>query len=284
LFHIVILAVCVSITSANATLIIGAFNNETLFVASDSCMTFQAGERLQQFKVPKLFKVSDRCCVSICNRYGGYIRIPQTTNVVQFLLPKELSKICSQYSASETNLEVGIDQVNSHFAIVYHYYVANRLDADPNPETRLTYWGYDQTHQRFFAESYLFEPSSGTNVPPKIVAFARGSERIGAPLTLSAEVGFLSALIVPVATHREQPDDKMIPLRTQAFRDEVEQIVVQETPMPPQRVIQFMLELFELHKNHAPHFDYDKGWIDEPYVFFVITPTSTESVAFARSH
>ena len=146
LFHIVILAVCVSITSANATLIIGAFNNETLFVASDSCMTFQAGERLQQFKVPKLFKVSDRCCVSICNRYGGYIRIPQTTNVVQFLLPKELSKICSQYSASETNLEVGIDQVNSHFAIVYHYYVANRLDADPNPETRLTYWGYDQTH------------------------------------------------------------------------------------------------------------------------------------------
>jgi hypothetical protein len=254
---------------ANATLIMGTYNNGTLYVASDSCMTYQNGNTIQQFKVPKLFKISDYCCVSICNNYGGFVRIPQSTNVAFCLFPEQLANLCAQ-SNFETNDEIKIATVNARFATIYANFLLNCV-SKTDLETRLTYWGYDRSAQRFFVDSYLFDPSTGTNIPTRVVAFRRGNESIGTPLTLTAEVGFLSALIFPVASHSvDSSDDKLAPLRTVAFRQEVEQ-VFQETPMEPDRIVQFMLELFELHKNHAQHFDYDKGWIDEPYVFFLVT-------------
>jgi hypothetical protein len=253
---------------ANATLIMGTYNNGTLYVASDSCMTCQNGGAIQQYKVKKLFRVSDYCCVSICNNYGGFIKMPQTTNVALCLFPEQLGSLCAQLEA-ETNDQVKIATVNAEFAVIYENFILNSI-SKTDLETRLTYWGYDRSAQEFFVDSYSFDPSIGTNIPTRVVAFRRGNETIGSPLTLTAEVGFLSALIVPIASHAaDLPDDKLAPLRTSAFRQEVEQ-VFQETPMEPNRVEQFMLELFELHKNHAQHFDYDKGWIDEPYVFFVV--------------
>jgi hypothetical protein len=273
---------CAAAIKIHATLIMGTFNNGTLYVASDSCMTYQNGSYIQQFKIEKLFKVSDFCCVSICNNYGGYVSTPQKTNSTLYLLPNELNRLCTGIPPGITD-QSKIATINAQFAMVYANYLANRLSTDSNNlETRLTYWGYDRFENRFFIYSYLFDSSTGTNSPAKVVALNRGHENTGSPLTLTAEVGFLSALIVPILTNpADPPDDKLAPLRTQAFRQEVKQ-VFEEVPMKPDQVIQFMLELFELHKNHAKHFDYDKGWIDEPYVFFVVTPNGIVSTSFVH--
>jgi hypothetical protein len=41
--------------------------------------------------------------------------------------------------------------------------------------------------------------------------------------------------------------------------------------MSEEDIVQFMLEMFRLHKKYAATFSSDKGLIDEPYVVYKIT-------------
>jgi hypothetical protein len=255
-----------------ATLVIGIYNNDALYVGGDSLVTQGGANRS---RTDKIFLVSQTCCVSIANNYGGYVRDANSGKVSLVSLPQELGTICSNALPIQP-LESRIINIVTEFGNKYKDCVMRRLGSgttDGDNETVLCFWGYDNLKNSFFSYGWRF---SGTNRSSQVL-FDNGSEpRIGGPITFQGETSFPAGLIYPIVG---PPRDGTEPDKLSAFRTEELHRTIGEIysnfPIATERVVNCMLLIFELHKNHAATFTTDKGWIDEPYVIYKITRGAT---------
>jgi len=250
-----------------ASLVIAAYNDQAIYVASDSCLTqVNANYVPTHFKVTKLFKVSNSSCVSITGNYGMSFEIRNTGEVVVYpYLLNELARICAELSSNQDATAVRIRTVTNRFRLSYDNFVKAVTHLGTKPQaldgTRLLFTGYDEAGQTFFASSCYFQ---GTNRFDLTVAFARSmSNRIGSSIILQGESAFLPGLL-------SARDGPLPALRSDALNNAIASIIA-EVSIPQDQVVNCLVEMFRLHKDFAATFSSEKGWIDAPYVIYKIT-------------
>jgi hypothetical protein len=248
------------IQSSEATLIIAIYNNNAFYVCSDSLVSQQDSNH---FNAKKIFEVSKTCCVSIANNYGGPVRDAGTGHISLLFLPNELDKECAEFSHSPEPLQSVITNITARFKSKYDDYMSRKLPngtTNQDFKTRLCFWGYDDLNQSFFGYSCLF---NGTNHNDLESVFERGAKNTAGPLWFQGEDSFLPGLIM-------SQDKQLVALRTIEFNEGI-QAIRAELPLADDRVVKSILEMFRLHKQYAPIYSSEKGWIGEPYVIYKIT-------------
>ena len=248
-----------------ATLIIGLYNNDAVYLASDSRMTQPQGNGTRRtFNVRKIFPISDTYCVSIANNYGGLIQETNTGIVSLLLLPLELEVMCSNAYTVKQPIQSKITSIVSDFNSKYCEYMESRLSPPTIGEdvaTRLCFWGYDDSRKAFICSSYLFDRTN--RVPEGITFFVRGTNHVGSPVSLQGETTFLPAVLLA-------KDKALAQLRTDELSITFGTIMA-EVPIAENRVKDCILQMFELQKTHAAAYSTDKGWVGEPYVIYKLT-------------
>jgi hypothetical protein len=104
----------------------------------------------------------------------------------------------------------------------------------------------------------------------------RGPNDKAPDLAFQEEQNFLPALITPLITPTGS-QDSLAPLRSSDFSVTIVGLFA-GIPMPQERMVSCLLEMFRLHKLYAATFTNDKGWIGEPYVIYKITKTGVEQI------
>jgi hypothetical protein len=241
-----------------ASLVIGIFNNDTLFVAADS----QASELSSDKKMihRKIFKASDTCCVAITGQLGSTYK--KDSQVVGRVMLSEDLELISREVCLTTNLpREKISRVVSKFDSRYREFCAwQRKTGFEVQLTHLCFWGYDRMATNFFCGSYVY---SNTNVVYS-VPFQRGAKAAGKPIMFVGENEFLPALISAKSGPLKE-------LKSHEFERLTSEILNEESPVPEREIEHYILELFDLHSKYAAKFSANKGRIGEPYVIFKIT-------------
>jgi hypothetical protein len=248
-----------------ATLIIGLYNNDAVYLASDSLMTQTQGNGTQRtFNVRKIFPISDTYCVSIANNYGGFMQQLNTRGISLLLFPAELAIMCSNACSVKQPSQSKITAIVSGFNLKYCEYMQNRLAPPTIGEdvaTRLCFWGYDDSRKAFICYSYLF---NGTNqLPQESTFFVRGTNHVGSALTLQGEATFLPKLLYA-------KDGPLAQLRPDEISSTIGSVMA-EIPIAENRVTNCILQMFALQKTHAAAYSADKAWVGEPYVIYKLT-------------
>ena len=104
-----------------ATLIIAAYNNDTIYLAGDSCATVQDQNSPPiHFKATKLFKVSNSSCAALSGNYGAVIKRHRTGQVaLRPFLCDELERICGDVYPTEGTTPFKIEIVTNKFHASY---------------------------------------------------------------------------------------------------------------------------------------------------------------------
>jgi hypothetical protein len=248
-----------------ATLIIGLYNNDAMFLASDSRATYvEANGTQKTFTVRKLFAMSDTYCVSIVNNYGGYVQETRTGRISLLLFPAELAIMCSNAYSVKQPIQSKITSIVSDFHLKYCEYMQKKLAPRTSGEdmaTRLCFWGYDDSRKGFVCSSYLFDRTN--QVPQESTFFVRGTNHMGSAVSLQGESTFLPAVLYG-------ENKALAQLRTDEFTSTIGPIMA-EVPIAENRITKFILQMFDLQKTHAAAYSSDKGWVDEPYIIYKLT-------------
>jgi hypothetical protein len=252
--------------SLMASLVICIYNNNELYVASDSCSTVvpkieTINSPVMQFQTKKIFKVTDTCCVSITGDFGMSLSNQITGQMSKIFLPNGLETVCSNLNLAAEPLQSDIATVISRFNVRYSDYVNQALATGGNSKdingTRICFWGYDGSTHEFFGSSCYF---NGTNDIILEAAFdsASSPNYIG----LQGEDAFLPSVI--------RGPEKFAELHSNEFSKTIKDIY-RGTPVSEASMMNCILEMFHLHKTYAAQMSSDKGWIGEPYVIYKIT-------------
>jgi hypothetical protein len=242
--------------SSFATLEICIYNNNALYIGSDSLVTQNTNRILTE----KVFKIADTCCLTIADNFGSLVRDGKTGRISLCFFPEEIQSIANYSRLSKAPLQNSISNFVVAFGYKYRNWMQTKLQEGGELTTRLTFWSYDKTNGDFFGSSCLFD---GTNHVELETVFARGTRHIGPSVWFQGEQHFLPDLILS----KKKP---LADLRSDELAKNINAALM-ESPMSEQAIVQCMLEMFRLHKKYAASFSTDKGLIDEPYVIYKIT-------------
>lgn len=252
--------------SLMASLVICVYQNNELYVASDSCSTIvpKAGTTdvpVTHFQSKKIFKVADTSCVSITGGFGNSLTDQNNGQTSVVFLPNELENICNNLNSKTGQLQSDIATTVLRFNMRYSNYVNHALAAGVNNKdidgTRICFWGYDDSTRVFFGLSCFFQ---GTNSMVLEPAFDSASTPVY--IGIQGEDTFLPSII--------REPDKFAELRSDEFNKTIRDISA-GIPVSEERMINCILKMFYLHKTYAAQLSSDKGWIGEPYVIYKIT-------------
>jgi hypothetical protein len=257
-FRILLTAAVLLCVNAHATLVIAIFNDNSFYVASDTLIrsTVQAHGR-------KIFKVSDTCCVSIANCYGGQVEELSGKMTVLYL-PKELKTIADQ-STIISPLQCRITNIVESFNKAYRDFFWRKVGnwEEKDISTRLCFWGYDKTNQEFFASTYFLNK---TNAIESHKIFEHGQQSVGANIFIISGQG--SEIFL--ASFMNLGDEKFKELRPAGFVELMVQVQL-GNPVTESEMKKFILMMFDCHKKYAAKYSNDKSHVDAPYEIYKIS-------------
>lgn len=189
------------------------------------------------------------------------------TSAERVIFPFELGSICREIELRNHPSESGINEVNKMFMSKYME-CFNRLSPTGNIpsdtlNTRLVFVGYDPLREVFFQKSCLF---IGTNQPVLETRYERDSKCNQSDISFQGEGKFLPVLLT-------SSDSRFVKLRTSEFTRTAKDLEVDTSVISDDQAVEFILDLFRLHKTYAASFGLDKGLIGGPYVIYKITRT-----------
>jgi len=233
-----------------------------MYVGADSLVSLKRAETTNVVgTTTKLFVVSETCCASMENCYGGFIQNPAGGNPTLVFLPAELTRICKNDSAIQEPLAVKIERVVSNFTLPFRTYVSSV--GCTNCETRVTFMGFDKDREEFFMWSYVF---TGTNAPAlnRVWAIGKGDAK-GRFVAQGQESFFGTLFSLPPGG-----EDKLAALRTQQFvktRNDIDDGLA----VPEQEVVSWILEILNADEKWAIPLGFDDRPIGGPYLIVKIT-------------
>lgn len=254
---------------SEGTVIIGIYNNNTLYVASDSHVVGLTNNGSSN-GFSKIFRVSDKCLVSIGNNYGGVIRDVATKRDIIYYLPNELSKICND-SFVLNPLQTRMTNIINKFEWAYHYYMqqkTNNAIEIRNLSTWIQFWGYDDVRSNFFGTSYFFDR---TNKIEYQVFFETGTtNQYGNISIFSDSPNFLAEFTDFRNTQYAAlwPDGYM----------QTGLSVYAGFPLEEGVLRKFILQMFECQTKYASQHNSHPSIIGEPYFIWKITKEKVEQL------
>ncbi len=254
--------------SLTASLVITAYRDQVVYVASDSLVSGLDGT--PQSHAKKTFQMGDTCLVS----WTGFARWTPADKVSATAGPAPsiyaaLKKLCRECNSSREPLAAQRDQILREITGQYGDCMRCALSNGVSPDHlnaealagALSFAGYDPSSKAFFSQTYYFQ---GTNDVSAQTDFNIGPNVTGASVSFQGEFHFLSALVYG-------HDKKLTDLCPRKYRRDIGELLAPQTPIPEQRLVDCLLEMFRLHKQHASRLGYDKGAIGEPYRVYRVT-------------
>jgi len=123
-----------SCKSAQATLVISIYNNDAIYLGSDSLVSHLNGTA-EKRRVRKVFTLDKTCSVSIVGLNGGPVGDIYTGRLTNISIAAVLGSTCKHLLASEEPLQSKITNVLSRVGSAYKDYNLRRLQKTGNPET-----------------------------------------------------------------------------------------------------------------------------------------------------
>jgi hypothetical protein len=263
-------------SSLTASLVITAYRDQAVYVASDSLVSGLDGTPQSQAK--KTFRLGDTCLVS----WTGLSRLAPTNKVSQATDPVlsmdvALEKLCRDCNSGRepltTQRDLILRGITEQYRDCMRWAMSNGVS--PNDlnsqvlERTLSFAGYDPSTKAFFHQTYYFQ---GTNEVSGKTVFNFGPNLNGASVGFQGEYHFLAALVYG-------HDKKLAELCSEKYRRDIGELLAPQTAIPEQRLLDCFLEMFRLHKQHASQLGYDKGAIGEPYVVYKVTTQEITQIA-----
>lgn len=247
---------------SEASLVISIYNNNAVYLASDSLLTPGLDES-KKINGPKIFMVSTNFCVTMTGLFGNPITNTNHTPSGLFTLSDKLKGFCDEEYPQAKPLGAKIMAICDNFQTAHKNYLEKLKSAGvslspDHQETVLYFAGYDSLQTNFAGVQYVF----GTNMTSQGM-FERGANNFEAPIAIFGEADFLSAI-----------DSTNNDLRLKEIRSKLPDTFMQmwdETPLSEKEMTDLILQLFQLHKTYAASFIRDEGNIGEPYVIYKIT-------------
>jgi hypothetical protein len=259
----VLICVFAFLESANeskATLIIAMYNNDCIYLASDSLEGQTEGTNTWQVK--KIYKISPTCAATINGNYG-YSGAPQPNGGIPFYsFMNVFSNLCLNQRIDDTNRKIDAIYRGMHRAYYQLAFAINEKE-DEQSGTRISFWGYDTNSKCFFGKSAWFDV---TGESPLCTVFARGRTNIASNITFLGEDKFLPDLLF-------SDDAKLNPIRASpiyALAAPLLQSVQSGVNCSDEQMCNLMVAIFALHKTYAASNNPDEGHIGPPYVIYKI--------------
>jgi hypothetical protein len=248
--------------SSLATLIICIYNRNQIYLASDSQVSDCGGKRIGSHN--KIFPISQNCCIGLSGFCGGNPIQQSGGTFESSSLTRTLENLCREASANDAPLVSKMDAIATRLSILHCAIFSNEVPTNGTNQshflTKLQYAGYNATKHCFFSSSYMLDGTNGTHLEP---VFERGSTNNECSVTFQGEDKFPSALLTTT-------NMRLYKLRSAAFSEVIDDLKSGNS-VSDARIINFMLEIFKLHKEHSASMGYDDGWIGEPYLIYKIT-------------
>ena len=265
--------ICVPIS--RASLVIAIFNDDRLFLGSDSQATSfntNAAAAGPCETVAKMFPVSPTCFAAMTG-YNGPIANAHSadTGGGHSSLLDTLQKDSTNQYVLKTSLTNKIQDVVRDFYSTFNAFT-ERAELGGSSlhtaESLVVFWGYNHDNAAFFNDCFLFAPNGAVK---RFCIFKRGKkEKLGDNILFQGETDFLREVLA----NREP---KFASLRDAAFKNGIK-IINRNRYMSDKAVVHFMLMLFHLHKDHARDFFPDEGYVGEPYVIYKITKKASAQI------
>jgi hypothetical protein len=262
--------------SLTASLVITAYRDKAVYVAGDSLVSGLDGTPRSREK--KIFQLGDTCLVS----WTGLVRLGPRDKVSQTAGPAlssnaALEKLCQECNSGREPLaeqrEKILREITGQYRDCMRWALSNGVSADNLNANALggalSFAGYDPSSKAFFSQTYYFQ---GTNEVSGQTNFSIGANMIGASVGFQGEYHFLSALVYG-------HDKKLTQLCPKQYRRDIGELLSPPSAISEQRLVDCLLELFRLHKQHASRLGYDKGAIGEPYVVYKVTAQKVTQIA-----
>jgi hypothetical protein len=247
--------------STLATLVICIYNDDAIYIASDGMVT----RNLQQPGIAqKIFVLSNSCCAYVTGFVGATLVLNQTSRETASELAVVLEGLCAKHSEASESLERATNMLVDEFHGKQTEAVRRFLFWKGERGTQLGIVGYDQTKRMFFGSAYFF---NGTNSPTS-ETYAANDPRAGA-IHMAGQVKFLSSW--------HAGDKKLTGLGSLQLRTTLNEIAT-FTPVPQNRVVSAILEMFQLQKEYAVKLGYDDVEIGEPYEVYKITKDAARRI------
>lgn len=250
--------------AANASLVIYIYQNHKMYIAGDS-LTHGSGSELD-FYTPKVFKLSDTCCVAISGDFGYAFKDEKSGHVIEKIIyPFELGKICGDLQTSDASVWDKIQTVVLQFGAKYNGCISKAIQAELDltslKGTQLLFVGYNPVKKNFFYKTCLFKGTDPVTVEPK---YENELKHNLTSISFQGEDHFLTTLM-------RSAEPKYIKLKSANFKSTWKKLNTEGAKVSDQTITNFMIEMFNLHKTNAAALGLDKGWVDEPYIIYKIT-------------
>lgn len=245
---------------ARATLIMCLLHKETMYLASDSLLTYVGGT--SNTLVQKTFPIATNASAALCGGYGVVTR--RTTKDLGGWLHRK----CASLYSKPYPLRDKMGDIFTGFKKEYNE--VSNLVANADIKTELIFCGYDEKSDKFFCESC-------TNAGPFGFQFELAPNETSVFVTFGGG-GFETALFSPIGPPPEDPpNDRFKEWRSDEFIRLVREIRF-NNPMTEDEIIKWLLMLFDLHKKHAAEAVKNPGDIGPPYVIYKITKTHVTKI------
>ncbi len=249
--------------SSLASLVIVLYNNQGLYIGSDSAITsLETGKRIGSAR--KTVRIAENCCVAITGSAGYDIETVWGKPFASLNFSKLLEQLSAQQLTHPASLDHKIVSVatglNQAFCSLRTNGWGRLSTTDSLLPTCLHFAGYSTQNGCFFVDGCLLDGTNAAHVEP--VKKFRGDYDPN-PILLQGEATFLQALLSgekPELLRRVSPE----------FTDTATGIRSGQS-VPDGRITSFILEMFRLHATYSAQFGYDKGYVGPPYQIFKIT-------------
>jgi len=255
-------------TRARASLVLGFYNNDRLFIGCDSMVAFSRdGQVTDKSPIPKIFPLTSNCCVTVVGAIGTrYNDVASGKNTLVYY-PQLLHGVLFSTNAATLTLSDRMQNGIADFYALYTNDVIKRttIDASFKPKvTYITFWYYDESVSTFGSKTYIFQ---GTNQVRIEMPFQRGKTNTGGTISYQGEINFFTSLLC---------DPAFLSLRSRGL-DTTLMLVGEEVPTSADRIVVAMEEIFELHRKHAAKMSGEKGLVGPPYIVIPLGRTKAIS-------
>jgi hypothetical protein len=250
--------------SLRANLLICVQRDRALYVAGDTMALKPANAA--SVRSTRIFQLDEVCCVSITGFAGPVLMDTNKGYASALYFPVELGRLCSEENDTGERLPTKINRIITRFGARYHDALRNQApSAEPTAPgvegigVRISFLGYDESKREFFATSYRFSETKRATLE---LMFDRAATNQAARLSLQGATGFLEALI---SGKTKLPDPAGAEFRG------ILAGLTGSAPLSDDRLIECLLRMFQLQRQHSAASGYGDAAIDEPITISKIT-------------
>lgn len=248
--------------TALGTLIIGLFNVNSLYLASDSLAVASDSNNVPKYSetCQKLFKVTDGVYASMSGVLAWQPEEARVSFISILTNQIGLNKLVSPTINQISNIVCGFNDA-------YQIAVASMpLDANVDQGTTITFWGYDKFNGFLFFKNFLFAPRIRTSTTANAYTMVPYDPNNKCQHRFEGEVQFPELLIANNVkiTNIVSPD--FINLLNEFTNGAV---------LKNDQAKTFMTDIFKLSKKWTTTYTSDKGLVGEPWVIYKITTNGT---------